>query len=108
MLYIGDCFEEDSARAYQLADAFHLRGFVPSCSTTHPQVIPRLVEFSRRSLAEQRCLSRFLRADTQGLRDILEAVAVLAYGGVKMIEHKKAQLPSLHHLVRELINFGSS
>jgi hypothetical protein len=41
----------------------------------------------------------FYEARPGDLRDILEAVAVLAYGGVKLLEQKKGQLPGAHRLL---------
>jgi hypothetical protein len=44
------------------------------------------------------CLD-FYAAKPDDLRDILEAVAVLAYGGVNLFEQKKGQLPGARRLL---------
>lgn len=100
LLYIGDCFEESRTSAYEAADALRLRGvkaimFFDSCSgDTEARAV--FEEIARRTGGV--CLD-FQEAASDDLRNILEAVAVLAYGGVKLLESKKGQLPGAKRLL---------
>ena len=100
MLYIGDCFEETPAAAFEQADALRLRGvraiLFHDASTGDHKARAVFEEIARRTGGA--CLD-FYGARPSDLRDILEAVAVLAYGGVKLLEAKKGQLPGARRLL---------
>lgn len=100
LLYIGDCFEEAPAAAFAQADALRLRGvraiLFHDASTGDHKARAVFEEIARRTGGA--CLD-FYGARPGDLRDILEAVAVLAYGGVKLLEAKKGQLPGARRLL---------
>lgn len=103
LLYIGDCFEEAPAVAFEQADALRLRGvraiFFHDASTGGQKAKDVFEEIARRTGGA--CLD-FYEAKPGDLREILEAVAVLAYGGVKLLEQKKGLLPGECHLLSYL------
>lgn len=100
MLYIGDCFEEDPAAAYELADAFRLRGvraiLLHDASSGDAAARSVFEEIARRTGGV--CVD-FYSGAPGDLQEILEAVAVLAYGGVKLLEQKKNSLPGARRLL---------
>ena len=100
LLYIGDCFEETPAAAFAQADALRLRGvraiLFHDASTGDQRARDVFEEVARRTGGA--CLD-FYAAKPGNLRDILEAVAVLAYGGVKLLKQKKGQLPGALRLL---------
>jgi hypothetical protein len=100
LIYIGDCFEEDAEAAFAAADALRLRGvkaimFHDASSGDH-RARTVFEEIARRTGGA--CLD-FHGVRNDDLRDILQAIAVLAYGGVKMLEQRKAQLPGARRLL---------
>ena len=103
LLYIGDCFEEVPSAAFEQAEALRLRGvraiLFHDAVTGNQQARLVFEEIARRTGGA--CLD-FHGANPGDLRDILEAVAVLAYGGVKMLEQKRQQLPGAHRLLLSL------
>lgn len=105
LLYIGDCFEEEANAAYALADAFKARGVkaVLLHDSTTGDAAARAVfdEIARRTGGV--CVDFHGAqggANPAGeLRELLEAVAVLATGGVKLLEQRKATLPGAQRLL---------
>lgn len=100
LLYIGDCFEEVPSAALEQADALRLRGvrtiLFHDASTGDPTARAVFEEIARRTGGV--CLD-FHDSNPADLRDILEAVAVLAYGGIKLLEQKKGLLPGARRLL---------
>jgi hypothetical protein len=100
LLYIGDCFEEDPAAAFEQADALRLRGvraiLFHDAATGNQKARTVFEEIARRTGGA--CLD-FHGAGANDLHDILEAVAVLAYGGVKLLQQRKGQLPGARRLL---------
>ena len=100
MVYIGDCFEEDAAAAFEAADAFRLRGIrtilFHDASSGDQAAREVFEEIARRTGGA--CVD-FYGAAHEELRSIVEAAAVLAYGGVKLLEQRKAQLPGAKRLL---------
>ena len=100
LLYIGDCFEETAAAAFQQADALRLRGIrailFHDASTGDHEARAVFEEIARRIGGA--CLD-FYGSNPGDLRDILEAVAVLAYAGVKLLEQKRGQLRGAQRLL---------
>ena len=91
-LYIGDVFEEDEGAAYAAADALRLRGcrVIVLQDGDDPRSARVFGEIARRT---QGALLPF-DADAIGkIRELLEAVSVLAVGGVRLLETKKRTLP---------------
>ena len=100
-LYIGDCFEESERDAYAAADAFRARGIRAimmhdSKGGGGPNDRQVFEEIARRTGGV--CID-FHGGDRQGLKDIFEAVAVLAAGGIKALEQRKGQLPGAAKLL---------
>jgi hypothetical protein len=99
-LPLGDCFEEAPAAAFEQADALRLRGvraiLFHEASTGDQKAKAVFEEIVRRTGGA--CLD-FYGAKPDDLRDILKAVAVLAYGGVKLLEEKKRQLRGARRLL---------
>ncbi len=100
LLYIGDCFEETPAAAFEQADALRLRGvraiLFHDASTGDQTARTVFEEIARRTGGV--CLD-FHDNGPADLREILEAVAVLAYGGVKLLEQKKGLLPGARYFL---------
>lgn len=102
LLYIGDCFEESPAAAYELADSFKARGIkafiLHDTSTGGASARVVFEEIARRTGGV--CVDfQSARGAGQDLREVLAAVAVLAYGGVKLLEQRKAELPGAQRLL---------
>ncbi|XPJ79405.1 hypothetical protein ACNSPR_31120 [Klebsiella pneumoniae] len=102
-LYIGDCFEENSAEAYDLADAMALRGVKAfmfhddaTGGTAHRDIFAEIARRTGGALIDFRSWSQ------QELREIFAAVAVLAVGGVRLLEQRRKQLPGADKLLRLL------
>lgn len=102
-LYIGDCFEEEPLEAYELADAMALRGVKAlmfhddaTGGTFHRDVFAEIARRTGGALIDFRSWSQ------AELREIFAAVAVLAVGGVRMLEQRRKQLPGADRLLRLL------
>lgn len=99
-LYVGDCFEESEAEAYEAADALKARGIraVMLHDASSGDIAARQVfeEIAKRTGGV--CVD-FHGGDRQGMRDIFEAVTVLAVGGVKLLQQRRAQLPGAAKLL---------
>lgn len=100
--YIGDCFEESVTAAYAMADRFKTRGIkaimLHDSSTGDPGARAVFDEIARRTGGV--CVDfQTAQGPVEDLRDILAAVAVLAYGGVKLLEQRKALLPGAQKLL---------
>jgi len=102
-VYIGDCFEESEDAAYEAADAMKARGTKAimlhdaMTGTSHARQV--FEEIARRTGGV--CVD-FHGGDKQEMKDIFEAVAVLAVGGVKLLEQRRAQLPGAAKLLPHL------
>lgn len=100
-IYVGDAFEESDAAAYELGDEFKARGIRAimmhdESSQANPAARTVFEEIARRTGGV--CCD-FRSADLGGMKDILQAVAVLAAGGIKLLEQKRAQLPGAAKLL---------
>ena len=102
VVYIGDVYEESLAEGLALADALRLRGtklVVLHDTTTggreHAEIFAQLAERTGG------CVLPFHTAIDQ-VHDMLEAVAVLAVGGVKLLEAKRRALPGACLLLEHL------
>lgn len=104
MIYVGDAFEESADEAYQLADSFKARGikavmmFDSNCGTDDAKQV--FTEIAKRTGGA--CLDLHLDGPAKDVRDVLEAVAVLATGGTKMLRKRAAQLPGAAKLLASL------
>lgn len=104
MMYTGDCFEEDPQAAYDRADSFKARGIkaimLHDSSTGDAAARHVYDEIARRTGGV--CVDFHGEHGTNAageLRELLEAVAVLTLGGVKLLEQRKAALPGAQRLL---------
>lgn len=100
--YIGDCFEEYAMAAYGVADSFRARGIkaimLHDASTGDASARAVFEEIATRTGGV--CVDFQSTTDQAAdLRDILEAIAVLAYGGVKLLEQRRSSLPGAQKLL---------
>lgn len=99
-LYIGDCFEESEEEAYEAADALKARGIraVMLHDASSGDMAARRVfeEIAKRTGGV--CLD-FYGGDRQAMKNIFEAVAVLAVGGIKLLQQRRSQLPGAAKLL---------
>lgn len=106
MLYIGDAFEENTQQAYELADSFRTRGIraVMLYEDTGAGEETRQVfaEISRRTNGA--CVDFRNGATQQEMREVFEAVAVLASGGTKLLRQKAGALPAAAKLLTQITN----
>lgn len=105
MLYIGDAFEESPDEAYSRADSFRARGIkaimLHDSMTGDPASRAVFEEIARRTggvcVDFHGAHGNVNPADE--LRELLDAVAVLTLGGVKLLEQRKAALPGAKRLL---------
>lgn len=100
-VYVGDAFEESDAAAYALADKCKTRGIraiMLHDESSQKDQATRAVfeEIARRTGG---VCADFCSVDLSGMKDILQAVVVLAAGGIKLLEQKRAQLPGAAKLL---------
>ena len=104
VIYIGDVFEEDENRLYEAAAALRLRGtrviilqdMTDELNGRSANVFGKLADITQGALLpfDPSCLKR--------LKELLEAIAVLASGGIKLLETKRKQLPAATLLLEYL------
>ena len=103
LLYVGDVFEESIAGGLDLADALRLRGTKlivlhdTSTGGSHDADI-----FARLAGRTGGCVLPFDADAVDRLRELLEAIAVLAVGGMKLLESKTKALPAARLLLEHL------
>lgn len=92
-LYIGDHFEEHPDDAYAAAAVFKARGIraIMMHDTKSGRLQDREVFEEIARLTGGVCLD-FYGGDQKAMKDIFEAVAVLAAGGIKMLEQRRTTL----------------
>lgn len=104
VVYIGDAFEEDEGALMQIADALRLLGTkvivlhdaAGGADSRSGQVFAELADRTRGAVLP------FDPSSLDRLRELLEAVAVLAVGGVKLLEARAKQLPGARLLLANL------
>lgn len=107
VVYIGDVFEESLAEGLALCDALRLKG--TKVIVLHDQAhgdgtwpdtaAKAFAEMARRTGG---CVLPFSPDSLQQLRDLLQAIAVFAIGGVKLLEAKRKSLPGAQLLLEHL------
>jgi hypothetical protein len=102
--YIGDVFEESSARGRKLADEMGRRGIrlfvlhdVADWNARRDAEI--FLDLARRTGG---CVLPFDASAPDRLREMLEAVAVYAVGGEALLESKRGTLPAASMLLKHL------
>lgn len=105
-LYAGDCFEEATGGAYELADSFKARGIravmLHDSATGGEQARRVFEEIARRTNGVCVDFHSSGVGPVTEMRDIFEAVAVLASGGIKLLEQRKTELPASGRLLPHL------
>jgi hypothetical protein len=103
LLYIGDTFEEEIAEARAAADALKARGIRLIVLHDEPErnqdAADVFADLARRA---DGLVLPFDASAAARVRDILEAVAVLAVGGVKLLQQKKNTLTAAPLLLSHL------
>lgn len=100
-LYIGDLFEEEEETAYAAADALRLRAcrVIILQDGTDERSARVFREIARRTGG---ALIPFDADAIERIRELLEAVSVLAVGGVRLLEQEKKTLPGATLLLGHL------
>jgi hypothetical protein len=109
VVYIGDAFEESEKQARRVADAllvketrviiFHDCGRRGRNASAVDEAPPAFAEIAERSGG---ALLSFDASAMDRLAEQLEAVAVLAVGGVKAVEEREATMPAAGALLQSL------
>jgi len=104
VVYIGDVFEEDGQEAEEVAALLKLRG--TKVIVLHDQSSGARADsaevFASIARITGGAVLPFDPDSISRLRDILEAVAVLAVGGVKLLEQRRHALPGATLLLEHL------
>lgn len=103
VVYMGDVFEETLEAGLATADALRLRGtkliILHDTATGGHQSAEVFAQLAARTGG---CVLPFDVAAVDRLRELLQAVAVLAVGGVKLLEAKVKALPAARLLLEQL------
>lgn len=102
LLYIGDVFEENLAKAEQVATSLRLRGTRVVILHDHGGRDVGVEAFQRIAAITHGAVLPFDPSSVELLRDLLTAVATLAAGGVKLLETRARQLPAARLLLAQL------
>lgn len=111
VVYVGDVFEESRRRALRLADDLLLRGtrVIILHDTGHPggasrrvSVLPGDDVFNELAERTGGAVLPFDITALPSLRELLQAVAVLAVGDVELLQKKQATMPAAKLLLENL------
>lgn len=101
IVYIGDVYEESLDVGLALCDALRLKGTkLIVLSDNPPDVDP--YQFRRLAARTGGAVLPFTPDSVEQLRDLLQAIAVLAVGGIRLLEAKRKALPGAHMLLEHL------
>jgi hypothetical protein len=109
LVYIGDVFEEGLEEAEQAATALRLRGtrvIVLHDRAQALQLDASAEAFQRIAQFTQGAVLPFDPSAVTALRALLEAVATLAVGGIKLLQERRSALPAAS-LLLGLLSDGS-
>ena len=109
VVYIGDVFEEDAGEAAAVADTLRLRGcrvVILHDRRQAPAYDPSVEVFQDIARRTGGAVLPFDVRSKDKLRDILEAVAMLAVGGVKLLQQRRKALPGAALLLQHLSGKG--
>ena len=103
-MYIGDVFEENLSDLVNAADALRLRGskvivLHDTSGGADPHSKRAFTELADRT---QGAVLPFDPSSINDLKEILEAIALLTIGGLKLLESKAKQLPGARLLLANL------
>jgi hypothetical protein len=105
LVYIGDVFEERLADAESAAGALRLRGtrvIILHDREQAPQLDASGEAFQTIARITEGAVLPFEASSTAKLRELLEAIATLAVGGVKLLERRRRELPAAGLLLKQL------
>lgn len=108
LVYIGDCFEENEENAYAIAEQLRIKGI--KLFIFHDRSSERYgynVDDAKRIFANLidicgGCLLDFNESSANKSKELLDAIAVYAAGGTKLLEQKRKQLPGAAKLLEQL------
>jgi hypothetical protein len=108
VIYIGDVYEESLADGIRMADALRLRGtkLVVLHDATVADRSASADTFDQIARRTGGCVLPFDGEAAGKLRELLEALAVLAVGGIKMLAAKRDELPAATLLLEHLNGSG--
>ena len=109
VVYIGDVFEEDAGEASAVADTLRLRGcrvVILHDRGQAPAYDPSVEVFQDIARRTGGAVLPFDARSKGKLREILEAVATLAVGGVKLLQERRKALPAATLLLQHLSDKG--
>ena len=104
VIYVGDTFEEREEDLMNVATALRLRGtrVIVLHDTSEGQDPEARRVFAKLADTTQGAVLPFDPSSIERLRELLQAVAMLAVGGVKLLEAKAKQLPAARLLLANL------
>jgi len=108
LIYVGDCFEEDSTLAIELSQQLKLRGvrcFMFHDTTSAGQgydVQTAATIFASIAQITGGALLPFDENSPDLVKALLEAIAVYAAQGIKALEQKRASLPAARLLLEQI------
>lgn len=104
IVYVGDVFEEELGKAVEAAKALRLRGcrVVILHDTADPLARADESAFSAIADSGGGCVLPFETGSLPRLREMLEALAVLAAGGVQLLRERQRALPGARLLLEHL------
>lgn len=106
LIYIGDCFEEDEDEAIHLAHKLHLKGvrcfFFQDRLTWHSQIHEVSRIFGAIAAITEGALFDFDQRSPQRAGEEMQAIAILAAGGVALLEHRSKALPGAKRVLKKL------
>ena len=106
VVYVGDVYEEPLDDGLALCDALRLKGTKLIILQDSPEGVD---PYQFRSLARRTggAVLPFAADSLDHLRDLLQAIAVLAVGGVRLLEAKRKALPGAQLLLEHLGEEGA-
>ena len=109
IVYIGDVYEESHSDLVEAAGALRLRGtkvivLHDTSGGVDPQSKRAFTELADRT---QGAVLPFDPSSINKLKEILEAIAILAIGGIKLLESKAGQLPGARLLLANINKCGN-
>lgn len=110
VVYVGDVFEEGADEAAEAADSLRLRGcrvVILHDRDQAPAYDPSVEVFQDIARRTGGAVLPFDARSTGKLREILEAVATLAVGGVRLLQERRRALPAATLLLWHLSDKGS-
>lgn len=105
LVYVGDVFEESLPAALEAATALRLKGCRVIVLHDTADVMARMSADAFQAIADASggCVLPFDAGSPARLRELLEALAVLAAGGLRLLQEKRKALPGARLLLEHLV-----